>query len=61
MCLSSPKIEAPEAPKIEKSIEERKSRVRNQEDERRRAAMAGIQSTILTRPAATAAPTKMGQ
>lgn len=52
MCMSTPKIDVPKAPQIEKTIEERKARVRGEEDQRRRAAMSGIRSTILTGPAA---------
>lgn len=55
MCMSTPSINVPEAPAPEKSIEERKARIRDQAAERRRAAAGGIQSTILTGPAAMGA------
>lgn len=53
MCLPPPKINAPEAPKVEKVTRDRKERVDAAEDIKRRAAMGGIRSTILTGPAAT--------
>jgi hypothetical protein len=62
--MSTPDIKVPEpAPAPEKSVEERKARIRDQVGRTRRAALGGIQSTILTGPAAMSAggKTLLGQ
>lgn len=48
MCLNTPEFRVPKAPEREKTLEERKSKISLEEERRRRAAVGGIQSTILT-------------
>ncbi len=64
MCMSTPNINVPDTPAPEKTVEERKARIRDQVSQRRRLAAGGIQSTILTGPSAmapTGAKTLLGQ
>lgn len=60
MCISAPSVKIPKAPAPEKTMEERKSRIRSEAEKRRLAAAGGIQSTILTGPSATG-KTLLGQ
>jgi hypothetical protein len=60
MCMSAPDVKIPEAPEPQKTLEERKSRIRSISDKRRLAAGGGIQSTILTGSGATG-KTLLGQ
>lgn len=60
MCIgSTPKYEAPAAPEPEKTADERKARVRDEEARRRAVAAKGMASTMLTAPGALGtAPTQ---
>lgn len=61
MCIKAPTVNAPTMPKPEKTLDERKARLLSEEERRRKLAMGGIQSTILSQGNSATGKTLLGQ